>query len=110
MRRSLEEGQCLTGPALLDEKVTQILVRSGERRRLLDHMAEQRLGLGGAVQLDEQRAQQRLQVDVARVIGEPSADARLGADEITRVDQRDRSVDVGFRGQQRHRCLDLPAR
>jgi hypothetical protein len=64
----------------------------------------------GAVQLDEQRAQQRLQVDVARVIGEPSTDARLGADEIARVDQRDRSVEVGFRGQQRHRCLDLPAR
>ncbi len=103
MRRSLEEGQCLAGPALLDEEVTQILVRSGERRRPLDHLAEQRLGLGGAFQLDEQRAQQRLQVDVARVIGEPSADARLGAGEIIGVDRRDRCVDVGFRGHQRHR-------
>jgi hypothetical protein len=110
MRRSLEEGQCLTGPALLDENVTQILVRFGERRCLPDHTTEQRLGLGSAVHLDEQRTQQRLQVDVARVIGEPSSDARLGAGEITGVHQRDYRIEVGFRGQQRHRCSGLPAR
>ena len=59
------------------------------------------LGFVSAIELDQQRTEQRQHVDVARIGFECAPAACLGRGEVAGVDQRDRLVENGFRRDQR---------
>src|SRR6188474_3865236 len=101
MRRALEERDGIVGVAPLDEQVSKVLVGLGEARGLRDHLPQQHRGLVQTVALYEQRAEQRLEVDVAWIIREPAADAPFGGRKFAGFDERDRFVEMGFGSVQR---------
>ena len=101
MRRTLEKRDGIAGVALLDEQVSKVLVRLGEARGLRDHLPKQHRGLVQPVPLYEQRAEQRLEVDVAWIIREPAADAPFGGRKVAGFDERDRFVEMSLGSVQR---------
>ena len=109
MRRTLEKRDGIVGVALLDEQVSKVLVGLGEARGLRDHLPEQHRGLVQTVPLYEQRAEQRLEVDVAWIIREPAADALFGGGEVTGLDECDRFVEMSFGGVQRNAWCGGPS-
>ncbi len=90
------KGRASAGAALLYEQMAEILVGLRECRSLGDHLAKQIVRFGSAIQLDEKGAEQRLQVDVARVFRELRTRASLRLRKIARVDERDHRVEVGL--------------
>ena len=101
MRGPLQVGKGLLRAILPDEQVAEILMRLRKCRRLGDHLQQGRFGLGSAIQLYQQRAEERQHVDVARIAFErgPAPGFRRG--ELTRVDQGDYFVEYSFRYEQR---------
>jgi hypothetical protein len=108
-RRTLEEGQGIGRAARLHQQESQILRGLRERRSRVDDLAQQRFGFLAAIHLDEERAKQRLDVHVARILPERFAAARLGRQELAGIDEADSLVEYGLgRGRQRHESGQLP--
>jgi hypothetical protein len=75
--------QRLRWPVFEHHEHAEVLVRLRKGRRFGDHLAQHLLRLFASVQLDEQRAKQRLHIDVARGTLERSP-ARASADRAHR--------------------------